>query len=111
MTVIASRGLLVVPGADGGLRHRIAHRALPRSGWIWAAAGEDEPVNRVAKRNSAWYTSEQHWPMHRQMSTTHCATSRPRADESDLLEVMDISRIEDPRPPAYRPRYERIAEL
>jgi DNA-binding transcriptional regulator YhcF (GntR family) len=24
---------------------------------------------------------------------------------------MDISRIEDPQPPAYRPRYERIAEL
>src|SRR5260370_34289036 len=44
------------------------------------------------------------------MSTTHRTTSRPRADESDLLEVMDISRIEDPQPPAYRPRYERIAE-
>src|SRR5258708_15778437 len=45
------------------------------------------------------------------MSTTHRARSRPRADESDLLEVMDISRIEDPQPPAYRPRYERMAEL
>src|SRR5260370_21142915 len=45
------------------------------------------------------------------MSTTHRTTSRPRADESDLLEVRDIPRIEDPHHPDYRPRYERIAEL
>src|SRR5947209_8572816 len=45
------------------------------------------------------------------MSTTHPMMPRCGVDESDVSEVMAISLVEEPQPPVYRPRYERIAEL